>query len=99
MNPVLPSRLNDFFFDLRGFLVLQQAVEAELIDALNRTIDALPPLEFGQWYGNAQRLDYIASGGFELHNCVEAGEPFYVREALNVEDPFALLTRPMNIYS
>ena len=30
---------------------------------------------------------------------VTAGEPFYVREALNVEDPFALLTRPMNIYS
>ncbi len=30
---------------------------------------------------------------------VEAGEPFYVREALNVEDPFALLTMPMNIYS
>ena len=30
---------------------------------------------------------------------VEAGEPFYVREALNVADPLALLTRPMNIYS
>jgi N-acetylglucosamine malate deacetylase 1 len=30
---------------------------------------------------------------------VDAGEAFYVREALNVEDPFALLTRPMNIYS
>jgi len=30
---------------------------------------------------------------------VDAGEPFYVREALNVADPFALLTRPMNIYS
>ena len=30
---------------------------------------------------------------------VEAGEPFYVREALNVADPVALLTRPMNIYS
>lgn len=29
----------------------------------------------------------------------DAGEPFYVREALNVEDPLALLTRPMNIYS
>lgn len=28
-----------------------------------------------------------------------AGEPFYVSEALNVDDPFALLTRPMNIYS
>ncbi len=30
---------------------------------------------------------------------VEAGEAFYVREALNVEDPLALLMRPMNIYS
>lgn len=30
---------------------------------------------------------------------VEAGEPFFVREAINVEDPIALLTRPMNLYS
>ena len=30
---------------------------------------------------------------------VKAGEPFYVREALNVEDPVELLSRPMNIYS
>ncbi len=30
---------------------------------------------------------------------VAAGEGFYVREALNVEDPVELLTRPMNIYS
>ncbi len=30
---------------------------------------------------------------------VEAGEPFFVREALNVEDPIELLTRPMNLYS
>jgi bacillithiol biosynthesis deacetylase BshB1 len=30
---------------------------------------------------------------------VAAGEAFYVREALNVLDPVALLTRPMNIYS
>lgn len=30
---------------------------------------------------------------------VAAGEPFYVREALNVDDPLALLTRRMNIYS
>ncbi|PYS50621.1 MAG: bacillithiol biosynthesis deacetylase BshB1 [Acidobacteria bacterium] len=30
---------------------------------------------------------------------VAAGEAFYVREALNVEDPVKLLTRQMNIYS
>ncbi|MEO8574618.1 MAG: bacillithiol biosynthesis deacetylase BshB1 [Pyrinomonadaceae bacterium] len=28
-----------------------------------------------------------------------AGEPFYVREALNINDPIDLLTRPMNLYS
>ena len=28
-----------------------------------------------------------------------AGEPFFVREALNIEDPFELLTRSMNLYS
>lgn len=30
---------------------------------------------------------------------VEAGEPFFVREALNVADPVELLTRKMNLYS
>ncbi len=30
---------------------------------------------------------------------VEAGEPFFVREALNIADPIGLLTRPMNLYS
>jgi bacillithiol biosynthesis deacetylase BshB1 len=29
----------------------------------------------------------------------EAGEPYFVREQLNVEDPFKLLTAPMNLYS
>jgi len=30
---------------------------------------------------------------------VDAGEPFFVREMLNVNDPIELLTRPMNLYS
>ena len=30
---------------------------------------------------------------------VAAGEPFYVREALNIDDPIALLSRSMNLYS
>jgi N-acetylglucosamine malate deacetylase 1 len=30
---------------------------------------------------------------------VAAGEPFFVREALNIHDPVDLLTRPMNLYS
>ena len=76
MDPRQPTPLDDFLFDLRGYLILKGAVEPELVDALNRAIDAFPPLEVGQWYGNAQRRDYHAVTGFELHNCVEAGEPF-----------------------
>lgn len=30
---------------------------------------------------------------------VKAGEPYFVREVLNVDDPIDLLTRPMNLYS
>lgn len=46
-------------------------------------------------------LDDIASRSryFGTLIGVEYGEPFYVREALNVDDPVALLTRPMNLYS
>jgi ectoine hydroxylase-related dioxygenase (phytanoyl-CoA dioxygenase family) len=76
MTPRTPTPLDDFLFDLRGYLILENAVEPPLLDELNRAIDAFPPLDYGQWWGNAQRRDYTGSTGFELHNCVEAGAPF-----------------------
>ncbi len=76
MDPRKPTALDDFFFDLRGYLVIRQAVEPALIADLNAAIDAFPPLGYGEWLGNAQRRDYTTSTGLELHNCVEAGEPF-----------------------
>ncbi|HSI73380.1 MAG TPA: phytanoyl-CoA dioxygenase family protein [Fimbriimonas sp.] len=71
-----PSEVDDFFFDLNGYLVLKGAAEPELVDRLNVAIDALPPLEVGQWLGNAERRDYTKDTGLEIHNCVELGEPF-----------------------
>ena len=76
MEPRLPTALDDFLFDLRGYLILKNAVAPELVDRLNQAIDAIPPLEYGEWYGNAQRRDYTKDTGFELHNCVELGGPF-----------------------
>jgi len=76
MNPRTPTALDDFLFDLRGYLVLKGAAEPELVDALNAAIDGFPELEYGEWWGNTQRRDYNGATGFELHNCVEAGEPF-----------------------
>ncbi len=76
MEPRRPTPLDDFLFDLRGYLVIKNAVEPELVDELNRTIDTIPPLKYGEWYGNTQRRDYTATTGLELHNAVELGGPF-----------------------
>ena len=63
-------------FDLNGYVIIRNAVEPELLDALNHAFDTFPTLDTGEWWGNAQRRDYTKETGFELHNCVEAGEPF-----------------------
>ena len=75
-EPKIPTPLDDFLFDLRGYLVLPAAAEPALVDRLNRTVDALPPVEVQGWLGNAQRRDYTKETGLEIHNCVELGGPF-----------------------
>ncbi|MBX3015358.1 MAG: phytanoyl-CoA dioxygenase family protein [Caldilineaceae bacterium] len=76
MEPRQPTALEDFLFDLRGYLVIEQAVEPKLIAELNQAFDDFPPLDVGQWWGNAQRRDYNGATGFELHNCLEVGSAF-----------------------
>lgn len=72
-----PSELDDFLFDLRGYLVLEGAVEPALLHELNAAFDAFPnDLAQGGWYRGAQRRDYTEATGFELHNVVEVGPPF-----------------------
>ena len=76
MEPRNPTALDDFMFDLNGYIILKNAVEPDLLDALNDAFDNFPALQQGEWWGNAQRRDYTGETGLELHNCVEAGEPF-----------------------
>ncbi len=71
------SLLDDFFFDLQGYLVLKNAVAPDLLGRLNAEFDAFPPdLGIGGWYRGAQRRDYTPDTGLELHNAIELGEPF-----------------------
>ncbi len=71
-----PTHLDDFMFDLNGYLVLKQAVEPDLVGQLNAAFDAFPDLASGDWWGNVQRLDNAGHAGVELQNIVEAGPPF-----------------------
>lgn len=72
----MEDALRDYLFDLRGYLILENAVDAHHIDELNAVLDAFPALEWGQWHGNVQRFDNNGAAGIELQNIVEAGEPF-----------------------
>ncbi|MCF7817088.1 MAG: phytanoyl-CoA dioxygenase family protein [Kiritimatiellales bacterium] len=76
MGNQTPSPLDDFLFDLRGYLILENAVDPEHLKELNQQFDNFPPLETNEWWGNAQRRDYTKDTGFELHNVVEIGKPF-----------------------
>jgi hypothetical protein len=68
--------LVDYFFDLRGYAILENAVDPEHIAALNKVLDGFPELPYQGWQGNVQRFDNNAASGAELQNIVEAGEPF-----------------------
>ncbi len=73
----LSSPLDDFLFDLRGYLVLENAIDEHLLAQLNAQFDTFPrDLEVGAWFGGAQRRDYNRFTGLELHNCVELGGGF-----------------------
>jgi ectoine hydroxylase-related dioxygenase (phytanoyl-CoA dioxygenase family) len=76
-NPRQPSALDDFMFDLNGYLILRNTVDADLLARLNAEYDQFPrDLEHGDWYKGAQRRDYNKFTGLELHSCVEMGGPF-----------------------
>src|SRR5438552_13909326 len=71
-----PTPMDDYLFDLRGYLFLEQAVDAEHIAELNAVLDGAPALAYSEWWGNMQRKDDNGAAGMEIQNIVEAGEPF-----------------------
>ena len=75
-SPLSPGPLEDYLFDLQGYLILRNAVDADLIDRLNQAIDPFRHLEQYEWHGNVQRKDDNGAAGMELQNIVEGGLPF-----------------------
>ncbi len=69
-----PTAMDDYEFDLRGFLIVRNALTTVQVLALNQAYDDFPDLANGEWYGNAQRRDYTRDTGFELHNVLDCGD-------------------------
>lgn len=68
---------DDFFFDLNGYLILENALDSALLAQLNAEFDQFPrDLGLHDWYRGAQRHDYTPDTGLELHQSYELGAPF-----------------------
>jgi hypothetical protein len=68
--------LEIYLFDLRGYLVLENALSFDEVTALNEGIDEILPLNPGQWYGDVHAQDLKPELGLNLQQIYEAGEPF-----------------------
>jgi hypothetical protein len=74
-----PTDLDDYLFDLRGYLVLEHAIEPDLTDALNAEFDGFPDIPPLGWWGNVQRIDddpHVTNLALDIQNIVEAGVAF-----------------------
>ena len=72
----MPTEMEDYLFDLRGYVVLKNAIAPSLLEALNRAIDALPPVPQDGWLGHLHYRHYRDAANFHLQNIFEAGAPF-----------------------
>jgi hypothetical protein len=71
-----PNVLEDYLFDLQGFLVLKNALSPEEVRACNETIDSIPPIEPGEWHGNVHRQNHHPKNGINYQQIYEAGPAF-----------------------
>ncbi|MEC9379995.1 MAG: phytanoyl-CoA dioxygenase family protein [Candidatus Latescibacterota bacterium] len=69
-----PTELEEYLFDLQGYLHLKQAVDTAHVDELNTALDTCADLEPDQWRGNVHR--FPMGDICHMHNIFEVGEPF-----------------------
>src|SRR5215216_5161301 len=72
----MPTDLEIYLFDLRGYLLLEQALSKKEVKALNKGIDALLPLKRGEWAGYVHGHAFSDNDGLNLQQIYEGGEPF-----------------------
>ena len=70
------SERDKYFFDLRGYIVVKQALNAGEVRALNAVLDHLPPLKPNDWHGNVHGHQFEKKNGINLQQIYEAGKPF-----------------------
>lgn len=72
----MPTEMQDYLFDLRGFIVLKGAVSKDEVAALNAGINALTDMEPNSWRGYVHRQDNGLGSQMRWQQAYEIGAPF-----------------------
>lgn len=73
----MPTEMERYLFDLRGYLVLKNALSAEEVTACNRILDGLQDSGPGEWHGHVHGHNFTGSHeGLNLQQIYEAGPAF-----------------------
>ncbi|MEZ4863612.1 MAG: phytanoyl-CoA dioxygenase family protein [Caldilineaceae bacterium] len=72
----MPTEMQDYLFDLRGYVMLEGALNKAHVDQLNADIDALLPMAPGEWKGHVHRHDSGKGNQLHLQNIYENGAAF-----------------------
>lgn len=76
MELLKPTDMEIYLFDLRGYVVLKNALSQDEVAALNASIDNILPIEHGEWHGNVHAHGFGTGDGLNLQQIYEAGGPW-----------------------
>ena len=80
-NAPVCTAMDEYLFDLRGYLLLKGAIDPDHVAELNAILDRIqsldPPIQHEQWYGGVHAHTFQGGkDGMNLQQIYEAGEPF-----------------------
>jgi ectoine hydroxylase-related dioxygenase (phytanoyl-CoA dioxygenase family) len=68
--------LEVYLFDLRGYLILENALSPQEVADCNAILDDLKDMKPGEWRGYAHAHTYTGTEGLNVQQIYEAGEPW-----------------------
>lgn len=76
-DAAVPTDVEEYLFDLQGFVLIRGALSPDLVQACNERVDAIPcSVPRGGWNGYIHREDHPEHRGRSYQQIYEAGEPF-----------------------
>jgi len=66
----------EYLFDLRGYLILDDALNAEQLRTINDWVDRQPDVPRGAWIGNVHTHAFSETDGINYQNIIEGGQVF-----------------------